>query len=124
MEEPDALRESLRQVDTSLFFLLLVIFSVLLSFWATRIQREQLRLALAGGDVEGCPSVFPLRCGAAALVIGALGFFFALTLDRLGQAGEGGDPASLRANALASALTLAAALIRFDDLRREESRKD
>ena len=34
------LREQLRTVDESLLFLLLIVLSVLLSYWGVRIQRE------------------------------------------------------------------------------------
>ncbi len=119
MEETDVLKRSLRQIDGALLFLLLIILSVLLSYWSTRIQRGQLSAALRGeGEVEA-PSVFPIRYSAAALVVGSLGFFFCLALDVLRQTREGDDPAALRSartNAFASALVLSAALLRFDDL--------
>ncbi len=120
MEETDVLKRSLRQIDGALLFLLLIILSVILSYWSTRIQRGQLSAALRGErEVEAAPSVFPIRYSAAALVVGSLGFFLCLALDVLRQTREGDDPAALRSartNAFASALVLSAALLRFDDL--------
>lgn len=80
--EETVLREQLRTVDESLLFLLLIVLSVLLSYWGVRIQREGLCRTLQG-DAEGAaalPRVFPIRLSASALVVGALGFF--LCLDR------------------------------------------
>jgi len=119
MEGTDALKRSLRQIDGALLFLLLIILSVLLSYWSTHIQRRQLTAALRGEDEGEGPSVFPIRYSAAALIVGSLGFFLCLSLDVLRQAREGEDRVALRSarsNAFASALVLTAALLRFDDL--------
>ncbi len=119
MEQSGALKRGLEQIDASLGFLLIIILSVLLSDWSTRIQRGQLRYLLGGGNAAQCPSVFPIRYSASALIVGALGFFLSLSLDVLRQARAGNDPVALRsaqANALASVLVLTAALLRFDDL--------
>ena len=80
--EETVLREQLRTVDESLLFLLLIVLSVLLSYWGVRIQREGLCRTLQG-DAEGAaalPRVFPIRLSASALVVGALGFFLCLAL--------------------------------------------
>lgn len=63
------------------------------------------------------PAVYPLRHAANSLVVGALGFFLCLAAKTWRQT----DPAncaaarSARSNLIASALVLAAALIRFQD---------
>ncbi|MFQ9916792.1 MAG: hypothetical protein ACLRWQ_10755 [Flavonifractor plautii] len=96
--EETVLREQLRTVDESLLFLLLIVLSVLLSYWGVRIQREGLCRTLQG-DAEGAaalPRVFPIRLSASALVVGALGFFLCLALktergDRPGR--DAGGPA-------------------------------
>ena len=119
--EETVLREQLRTVDESLLFLLLIVLSVLLSYWGVRIQREGLCRTLQG-DAEGAaalPRVFPIRLSASALVVGALGFFLCLALSADRQAQAGSDPAacrSARVNLWASILVLAAALLRLDDL--------
>ena len=48
MEEQELLEEQLNTVDQSIFFLILLILSVLLSFWSVLIQRGQLVCTIAG----------------------------------------------------------------------------
>ena len=93
--EETVLREQLRTVDESLLFLLLIVLSVLLSYWGVRIQREGLCRTLQG-DAEGAaalPRVFPIRLSASALVVGALGFFLCLALKTERETARGGTPA-------------------------------
>ena len=92
--EETVLREQLRTVDESLLFLLLIVLSVLLSYWGVRIQREGLCRTLQG-DAEGAaalPRVFPIRLSASALVVGALGFFLCLALKTERETAPGGTP--------------------------------
>ena len=56
--EETVLREQLRTVDESLLFLLLIVLSVLLSYWGVRIQREGLCRTLQG-DAEGAAALPP-----------------------------------------------------------------
>ncbi len=115
----EELEQALGTLDGSIYFIVVIIASVLLSLLSLRVQRGQLCQVLAGADAADLPSVFPLRLTAGALVIGALGFFFCLSLDRQRQAQEGDDQVerrSARINAAASTLVLAAALLRLDDL--------
>ena len=119
MEEA-ALQKALDTLDTSVFFLLCVFASVCLSFRTLDLQRRQL-LEPDGG--AGDP--FPFQLGASALALGALGYFFSLTLERLSNAGEA-DEAERRSawvNALASALALTAALLRLGDLMANRGRE-
>ena len=118
-------REARDTVDRSIVFLISIIASVLLSLWATLIQRDQLRLTLAGCEKEaaGVPNVYPIRRFASALVIGSLGFFLCLAQAALKRARAGDDPAAVRSaeiGSLASLLVLAAAVIRLLDLDRTE----
>ncbi len=114
------LSRQLETADQSLGFLVLILLSILLSFQAARIQREELARTLewgaeAGGS--GRTDVFPLRISASALVVGALGFFLCLALQALRSAGE--DPVERRSasvNLWASVLVFLAALLRLDDL--------
>ena len=111
----------LKTVDASLLFLLFIILSVVLSYAAVGIQRRQLADTLAGNTqaAAALPPVFPIRCCASALVIGALGLFRCLALNAWQQASQGDDPVarkSAAANLCASVLVLAAALLRLDDL--------
>jgi len=118
MEEREILEDQLRTVDQAIFYLLLIILSVLLSFWSVLIQREQLDETLAGRpqNAAGTPDTFPIRLVASGLTVGALGFFFYLALQTCRSAAQGNDPSAQRSaemNVWASFLVLAAALIRF-----------
>ena len=114
--EETVLREQLRTVDESLLFLLLIVLSVLLSYWGVRIQREGLCRTLQG-DAEGAaalPRVFPIRLSASAL-----GFFLCLALKTERETARGGTPAARRSactNLWASLFVFLAALLRLDDL--------
>lgn len=59
MEEKDTLCRSLRQVDTSLVFLVLILFSVLLSYWSVGIQRDQLCRTIQGRTCRASPPSIP-----------------------------------------------------------------
>ena len=124
--EKHELREQLCTLDQSLGFLLLLIASVVLSYFGLRIQREGLCLTLQG-DTEGAaalPGTFPIRLRASALVVGALGFFFCLALQTAQQSASGESAAarrSARVNLLASLLVFLAALLRLGDLLEQSS---
>lgn len=120
MEEQEILKEQLGTVNQSLFYLMLIILSVLLSFQSVLIQREQLEQTLTGNPQKAAArDVFPIRLCASALVVSALGFFFCLAVRTCWEASQGNDPAAQRSagmNAWASLFVLAAALIRLYDL--------
>ena len=106
-------REQLRTAEQSVLFLILLIFSLLLSLWAAVRQRDQ----LAAGETPA--QVFPVRLGASALVVGSLGFFLCLSLRTAQSAAREGDPAarlSADRNLAAALLVFAAALLRLWDL--------
>lgn len=119
--EETALRKALDALDTSAFFLLCVLASVCLSLRVLDLQRRQpLEVDGKGEDP------FPLQLGASALALGALGYFFSLALERLAGVGpeeDGAECRSARVNALASALVLAAALLRLGDLLENRDRE-
>lgn len=117
--ERQVLEEQLKTVSQSLFYLTLIILSVLLSFWSVLIQREQLEEMAAGNTPGAAPDVFPIKRSASVLVVGALGFFFCLSLRTFRDAAQGNDPAarqSAEMNVWASFFVFAAALIRLWDL--------
>lgn len=120
-EQKKTLCAQLGIADDSLGFLLILIASVLLSFWATVIQRKGLCLTIQGdaGGAEALPDVYPLRRKAGAMVIGSLGFFLCLALNAWEQARREQDCVARQSaftNLWASILVLAAAVIRFRDL--------
>lgn len=102
-------------IDTSLVFIGLLLLATALSWRATAIQREGLcRLLL--GRAGGVPDVFPLRLTVSAVVVGALVYFLQLSLENREAAQGWTARRSADMNVWASALVLAAALIRLYDL--------
>lgn len=126
MEEREELSEQLDTLDTTLNFLVVIILSVLLSFWATLRQREAVCWTMRGEEAAArqAGEVYPIRAVAGALVLGALGYFFWLAWQLWEDAGWGVSRSSARANLWASALVLAAAVIRWRDLRQTESQSE
>lgn len=125
MIEQKILKEQLGTVNQSLFYLMLIILSVLLSFWSVLIQREQLEKTLAGNSQKVVATdIFPIKLIASVLTVSALGFFFSLALRTCQDAAQGNDLAaqkSATANVWASLFVLTAALIRLCDLNFMES---
>lgn len=122
--ERKKLKEQLGTVNQSLFYLMLIILSVLLSFWSVLIQREQMEEALAGNSQKAAvPDVFPIKLIASVLVVSALGFFFCLSLRTCQDAARRNDPVAQKSagmNVWASPFVLTAALIRLYDLNSNE----
>ena len=100
--------------NTSLLFLMALIASVALSFSTVADQRGALCAALAGERAQA-PDPTGRRRGASAMVVGALAWFFALSLDTW-RAAAGPERPSAGRNLWASLLVLAAAVIRWYDL--------
>lgn len=117
-EQQDGYAGQLCMINQSLGFLLLIIFSVLLSFYALTLQRKQLIYSQQCPEkLESLPPVFPLRLLAGAVVSGSLCFFLHLALQSAQQPGQTLEQClSSRRNVAASFLVLAAALIRLFDL--------
>lgn len=117
--ERKILRGQLETVNQSLFYLMLIILSVLLSFWSVLIQRGQLEKVLAGNPQKTITQdVFPIKLIASVLTVSSLGFFFALALQTCRNAAQGNDPAAQKSagmNVWASLFVLTAALIRLCD---------
>lgn len=119
MMEKNILKEQLETIDQSLFYLILIILSVLLSFRSALIQREQVEGTLAGNLNKAAPDLFPVKLTASALTVSALVFFFTLALRTCRDAARGNDPAAQKSagmNVWASLLVLTASLIRLYDL--------
>lgn len=125
MIDQKILKEQLGTVNQSLFYLMLIILSVLLSFWSVLIQREQLEETLAGNTQKVVASdIFPIKLIASVLTVSALGFFFSLALRTCQDAAQRNDlvaQKSAAANVWASLFVLTAALIRLYDLNFMES---
>lgn len=115
-QERQELCSQLAQVDQAMGFILAIIAGVALSFTATSVQREAVCAALRGEEAD-TTAVYPLRHAANSLVVGALGFFLCLAMRTWRQAdqADGASARSAWSGLVASALVLAAALIRFQD---------
>ena len=115
-QERQELCTQLAQVDQAMGFILAIIAGVALSSTATSVQRDALCAALRGEGADTW-AVYPLRHTANSLVVGALGFFLCLAIKTWRQTGQADCVAARSAwsNLVASALVLAAALIRFQD---------
>lgn len=120
MIKQSILKEQLRTVNQSLYYLMLIILSVLLSFWSVLIQRNQLEETLAGNPQKAvAPDVFSIKLIASVLTVSALGFFFALAIRTCRDTAQRNDPAAQRSaemNVWASLFVLSAALIRLYDI--------
>jgi len=116
--DEEILRKQLNTVNTSLFFLLVVIASVLFSYFATLRQRDAICLTMEGETEEAARvgDVYEMRKGASALILGALGYFLCFAVTLMEQSDNDISKRSAWANLWASMLVLAAAIIRFRDL--------
>lgn len=108
-------------VDSSIFFLLLIILATLLSFWSVLIQRGQLVCTMEEhtGAAQAAPPIYPIKRAASALIVGSLGFFLCLALRTAGEAEAGTDctaKQSATTNVWASLFVLIAAILRLMDL--------
>lgn len=115
-------------VDSSIFFLLLIILATLLSFWSILIQRGQLVCTIEGNPeaAAAAPPVYPIRHAASALIVGSLGFFLCLALRTAKEAEAGTDCVAKRSassNVWASLFVLVAAILRLLDLDFVECRR-
>lgn len=104
-------------LNTVLVCLSLLLFTLLLSCRAARLQRDSMSACSGGGD-GALLEIGGLRCAAGALVLPPLAFFFKLALETWRSAQDLGDAAGCSAgiNVWASLLVLAAALLRYWDL--------
>ena len=100
-------------LDIVLVCLSLLLFTLLLSWRAARLQRDSMSACSGGGD-GALLEIGGLRRAAGALVLPPLAFFFRLALETWRSAPD--PEGSARINAWASLLVLAAALLRYYDL--------
>ena len=121
----NTLKGQLSAADQALFFLLLLILSLLLSFRSAARQKAQILDLLCGesSSVTDTEKEFHLRVSAGALVVGSLGFFLCLALNALDSTDPSDKSAarSAQVNAAASVLVFLAAVLRLDDTLRGSS---
>lgn len=115
--EREELQKQLEDVDGSLVFLALMLFSLFLSWKATALQRQALCRYLAGEEGE-FPDVFPLRLPAQRHCGGGTPLLLRPQPGDLAEyPGDGGrTECSANLNFGAAFLVLAAALLRLYDL--------
>ena len=100
--------QALKQADATLFFLGVLLGSILLSWRALWCQRQGL---CRGEETD----VTELRLAASVLVVISLGFFFCLALRSRREAQPARARCSAQLNLLASLLVLLAALLRLGE---------
>lgn len=110
--QDEMLREQIETADRSLFFLTVLVGSILLS-WLT-LARQRQELCTKGQAAEARPA----RLESSVLVVVALSWFFCL-----GVKGRKGGTRSSEVNFWASLLVLLAALLRLWDLWTGEQEK-
>lgn len=113
-ETRETLCSQLAMLDQALVFQALLVGAVALSWLGTSIERCGLQ-AIIAGHTRRPPDVSRLRLAVSALVVGALTFFFCLAQELRQEAGPAPSDQAADRNLLASALVLAAALIRLYD---------
>lgn len=94
----EELEKALGTVNGSIFFIVVAIGSILLSWLALLYQRQQVCDQLDGSQRAQNAPVFSLRLGASALVIAALVYFFRIGLRRRETACRGSDPVEKRSS--------------------------
>ena len=116
MGEETSYDSALQTVNTSIMFLVLLVLGILLSLKGILLQRDSLCVLREGGDAEAPESPDLFQCGAGAISIGALGYFFVLALQGWNDACREGSAEAVRLsrmNLWASLLVLCAAVVRF-----------
>ncbi|EEG30047.1 hypothetical protein CLOSTMETH_02367 [[Clostridium] methylpentosum DSM 5476] len=115
---PKEIQQQLALIDRSQWFIGLTIAGIVLSYYTTGIQRQQLLCSVTKDPCCKClPDPFPIQSISSLMIIIALVFFYNLSADTLCQSPA--DAKTCRLNKLgyiASALVLAAAVIRFYSL--------
>lgn len=120
-EVSDEQQQALDALNAALGFLILLIAGLVLSYLATVRQRDALCCAIVG-DTERAAvlgNVFPMRCKASALTIGASVFFLLLALQAAKKPEATATPAaccSTYRNLWVAVLLLVGALVRLADL--------
>lgn len=124
---PAEIQEQVHVIDQSKANIILIMASIILSYYTTDLQKQQLICTVKDKEECDClPKVLPIRMISSIIIISALLFFTNLTGSILEQPAE--SPKQCRQNKLnhlANQLVLAAAVIRFtllldDDTQLEE----
>lgn len=113
-ELPTELRNQLAVIDQSQCYLLMIMASLVLSYYTINIQRQQLICTAKDPALCKClPETLPLQTTSSIMIIIALLFFFNLSGNTLIQSRTPKECQLNQCNHLASTMVLVAALIRF-----------
>lgn len=114
---PEEIAAQVQVIEKSQQYILVIIGAILLSFYSTQIQKQQLICTAVEHPCCRClPDTFPIKFISDILILAALFFFFHLSKEQVDSCeGETGC-CSARLNLTASMLVLLAALIRFFDI--------
>lgn len=111
---PAEIRNQLAVINQSQCYLLMIIASLLLSYYSVNVQRQQLICTAKDPALCKClPETLPLQKVSSLMVIIALTFFFYLSGNTLCQSQTSRECCLNQSNHFASTLVLLAALIRF-----------
>ena len=113
---PDEVKEQLKTIEASKFYVTLIVISVLLSLHSINLQEEQLICSTVTGESCENPCILPTQLTSSTLVLAALIFFFQLACQAAQS--EEGESRAQQVNLSASTLTLAAGALRFGELLR------
>lgn len=111
---PEEVQKQLKTINTSKFYITLIVISVLLSLHSVNLHEKQLVCSALGGEDCENPCLYPTQMTSSTLVLAALLYFYQLAAQAV-QSGEG-DPCAQQTNLTASALTLVAGALRFRQL--------
>lgn len=116
----DTLRQQIAIIEESQNYILLIIVSIVMSYYVTNIQKKQLQCALEGSPTGLCaclPDTYPVSLTSNVFVLIAVVFFFMLSLQTAqGPHETCAERQAAQDNSMASLLVLMAAIIRLTNL--------
>lgn len=114
-ELPEEIKEQLKVIDESQSYLLIILGSILLSYYTVSLQRQQLICSATSPELCEClPEILPLQSVSSIMVIVALTYFYNLSGQTLKAAkNDGTAQCQDEISHMASTLVLLAAMMRF-----------
>ena len=114
-ELSEEVKRQLAVIDSSQCCLLIIIGSILLSYYTVSLQKQQLICRATDPALCKClPKTFPLQATSSIMVIVALAFFYHLSAESLEEAKGSGNPCCREGlEHMVSLFVLIAAAMRF-----------
>ncbi|MCI8497357.1 MAG: hypothetical protein HFE85_03780 [Clostridiales bacterium] len=119
---PEEIREQLKTISASKFYITLIIIGILLSLHSVNLQEEQLICSALSGEECDAPGLLPTQLTSSTLVLAAVVFFYQLASQAVCSSEE--VTRSQKVNLSASTLTLVAGVMRFLELLRSGSQRE